>query len=89
MSQVTEIKMNPVAAAGMEGFSQFYDVCLGGQTADGRDATTDLSYAILKSVRPLQITSPDLCVRIHASTPEKFLHAVVETIKDGKGYPKP
>jgi pyruvate formate-lyase/glycerol dehydratase family glycyl radical enzyme len=88
MSQVTEIKMNPVAAAGTEGFSQFCDVCLGGQTADGRDATTDLSYAILESVRPLQITSPDLCVRIHANTPEKFLHAVVETIKDGKGYPK-
>ena len=88
MSEVTEIKMNPVAAAGTEGFSQFCDVCLGGQTADGQDATNELSYAILESVRPLQITSPDLCVRIHANTPEKFLHAVVETIKDGKGYPK-
>ena len=84
MSEVTEIKMNPVAAAGTEGFSQFCDVCLGGQTADGQDATNELSYAILESVRPLQITSPDLCVRIHANTPEKFLHAVVETIKDGK-----
>lgn len=88
MSQVTEIKMNPVAAAGTEGFSQFCDICLGGQTADGRDATNELSYLILESVRPLQITSPDLCVRIHANTPERFLHAVAETIKDGKGYPK-
>jgi pyruvate formate-lyase/glycerol dehydratase family glycyl radical enzyme len=88
MSQVTEIKMNPVAAAATEGFSQFSDVCLGGVTPEGQDATTDLSYAILESVRPLQITSPDVCVRIHANTPEKFLHAVVETIKDGKGYPK-
>lgn len=88
MSQVTEIKMNPVAAAGTEGFSQFCDVCLGGLTPDGQDATNELSYLILESVRPLQITSPDLCVRIHANTPEKFLHAVVDTIKDGKGYPK-
>ncbi|MCK1443681.1 glycyl radical protein [Bradyrhizobium sp. 48] len=88
MSQVTEIKMNPVAAAGTEGFSQFVDVCLGGLTPDGQDATTDLSYAILESVRPLQITAPDVCVRIHANTPEKFLHAVVDAIKDGKGYPK-
>lgn len=88
MSQVTEIKMNPVAAAGTEGFSQFCDVCLGGLVADGRDATTELSYVILESVRPLQITSPDLCVRVHENTPERFLHAVVDTIKDGKGYPK-
>jgi pyruvate formate-lyase/glycerol dehydratase family glycyl radical enzyme len=88
MSQVTEIKLNPVAAAGTEGFSQFSDVCVGGQTADGRDATNELSYLILESMRALQITSPDPCVRIHAGTPDAFLHHVVECIKDGKGYPK-
>jgi len=88
MSQVTEIKLNPVAAAGTEGFSQFSDVCVGGQTRDGRDATNELSYLILESMRGLQITSPDPCVRIHAGTPDAFLHHVVECIKDGKGYPK-
>jgi pyruvate formate-lyase/glycerol dehydratase family glycyl radical enzyme len=88
MSQVTEIKLNPVAAAGTEGFSQFSDVCVGGQTTDGRDATNELSYLILESMRGLQITSPDPCVRIHAGTPDAFLHHVVECIKDGKGYPK-
>jgi pyruvate formate-lyase/glycerol dehydratase family glycyl radical enzyme len=88
MSQVTEIKLNPVAAAGTEGFSQFPDVCVGGQTAEGRDATNELSYLILESVRPLQITAPDTCVRIHAGTPDAFLHHVVDCIKDGKGYPK-
>ncbi len=88
MSQVTEIKLNPVAAAGTEGFSQFSDVCVGGQTSDGLDATNDLSYLILESMRGLQITSPDPCVRIHANTPDRFLHHVVECIKDGKGYPK-
>ena len=88
MSQVTEIKLNPVAAAGTEGFSQFCDVVLGGQTPDGLDATNDLSYLILESMRGLQIVSPDPCVRIHANTPDAFLHHVVECVKDGKGYPK-
>lgn len=88
MSQVTEIKLNPVAAAGTEGFSQFPDVCVGGQTAEARDATNELSYLILESMRPLQITAPDTCVRIHSGTPDAFLHHVVECIKDGKGYPK-
>jgi formate C-acetyltransferase len=88
MSQAVEIKLNPVAAAGTEGFSQFMDVCVGGQTPDGLDATNDLSYLILESMRGLQIVSPDPCVRIHAGTPDRFLHHVVECIKDGKGYPK-
>jgi formate C-acetyltransferase len=88
MSQVAEIKLNPVAAAGTEGFSQFPDVCVGGQTADGRDATNELSRVILESMRPLQITAPDTCVRIHSGTPDSFLHHVADCIKDGKGYPK-
>lgn len=88
MSQVTELKLNPVAAAGTEGFSQFSDVCVGGLTAEGKDATNELSYLILESMRGLQLTSPDPCVRIHANTPDAFLHHVVECIKDGKGYPK-
>ncbi|MFO1414307.1 MAG: pyruvate formate lyase family protein [Burkholderiales bacterium] len=88
MSQAVEIKLNPVAAAGTEGFSQFMDVCVGGQTTEGRDATNELSYVILESMRGLQITSPDPCVRVHANTPDAFLHYVVECIKDGKGYPK-
>ena len=88
MSQVTEIKLNPVTAAGTEGFSQFPDVCVGGQTTDGRDATNELSHLILESMRALQITAPDPCVRIHSGTPDAFLHHVAECIKDGKGYPK-
>jgi len=88
MSQAVEIKLNPVAAAGTEGFSQFMDVCVGGQTTDGLDATNELSYLILESMRGLQLVSPDPCVRIHANTPDAFLHHVVDCIKDGKGYPK-
>lgn len=88
MAQVVELKLNPVVAAGTEGFAQFCNVCVGGQTPDGKDATNELSYLILESMRGLQITSPDTCVRIHANTPDAFLHHVVECIKDGKGYPK-
>jgi pyruvate formate-lyase/glycerol dehydratase family glycyl radical enzyme len=88
MSQVVELKLNPVAAAGTEGFSQFSDVCVGGQTSDGHDATNELSYLILESTRALPLVSPDPCVRIHANTPDAFLHHIVDCIKDGKGYPK-
>jgi pyruvate formate-lyase/glycerol dehydratase family glycyl radical enzyme len=88
MFQCVEIKLNPVAAAGTEGFSKFEDIVLGGQTSDGRDATNELSYLILESTRALQITVPEPCIRIHANTPDHFLHYVAEVIKDGKGFPK-
>ncbi len=88
MAQCVELKLNPVAAAGTEGFSKFEDICLGGQTTDGQDATNDLTYLILESTRSLQITCPEPCVRIHARTPDRLLHYVAEVIKDGKGFPK-
>ncbi len=88
MYQCVEIKLHPIAAASTEGFSKFEDVCVGGQTPDGKDATNELSYLILESTRALQITTPEPCVRIHANTPDKFLHYIAEVIKDGKGFPK-
>ena len=88
MQQCVELKLNPVAAAGTEGFSKFEDICLGGQTPEGKDATNELTYLILESTRGLPITAPEPCVRIHANTPERLLHYVAEVIKDGKGFPK-
>ena len=88
MNQCVEIAMNPVAAAGTEGFSKFEDICLGGQTPDGKDATNELTYVILESCRGLPITCPEPCVRYHANTPDRLLHYVAEMIKDGKGMPK-
>jgi formate C-acetyltransferase len=88
MAQCTEIKLNPVAAAGTEGFSKFETITLGGKTPDGLDATNELTYLILESTRGLQITTPEPAVRIHVNTPEKLLHYIAEIIQDGKGFPK-
>jgi formate C-acetyltransferase len=88
IQQSTESQMSPALAKGREGFSHHETVTIGGQTPDGLDATNDLTYLILESTRPLRTSYPELGARIHANTPDKFLHAVAETIKDGKGSPK-
>src|SRR5512143_2204829 len=88
LAQSIESQMSPSAAKGREGFSHHETVTIGGQTPDGLDATNELSYVLLESTRPLRLSYPELGVRIHAGTPDKFLHAVAETIKDGKGSPK-
>jgi len=59
MQQCVEIKLNPVAAAGTEGFSKFEDICLGGQTPDGKDATNELTYLILESTRDWRSPPPN------------------------------
>ena len=88
MMQSTESQMSPAMAKGRQGFSHHETVTIGGQTPDGRDATNELSYLILESTRGLKISYPELGARIHTGTPDRFLHAVVDTIKDGKGSPK-
>src|SRR5512139_260545 len=88
MMQSIESQMSPSAAKGREGFSHHETVTIGGQTTDGQDATNELSYVLLESTRPLRSSYPELGVRIHANTPDRFLHAVADTIKDGKGSPK-
>src|SRR5512136_1386054 len=86
--QSTESQMSPAMAKGRQGFSHHETVTIGGQTPDGLDATNELSYVLLESTRQLRCSYPELGVRIHANTPDRFLHAVAETIKDGKGSPK-
>ncbi|MBR0830730.1 hypothetical protein JQ596_35015 [Bradyrhizobium manausense] len=88
MMQSVESQMSPSAASGREGFSHHETVTIGGQTAEGRDATNELSYIVLESTRPLKCSYPELAVRIYAGTPDKFLHAVADAIKDGKCSPK-
>jgi pyruvate formate-lyase/glycerol dehydratase family glycyl radical enzyme len=72
----------------MQGYAHFEQTMVGGQTADGRDATNELSYLILQSKKEFPLDYPDLSARIHARTPEPFLRKVCELIKEGTGFPK-
>jgi len=71
-----------------EGYAHWEATTIGGQTREGRDATNELSHLMLRSKREFPLNYPDLAARIHARTPDSFLHAVCETIKEGTGFPK-
>ena len=60
----------------------FETVTIGGVDKNGNDATNELSYVILESKRGFPIPYPDLAARIHSGTPDKFLKACCEVIKD-------
>jgi formate C-acetyltransferase len=88
MAQFIDLYLSPTGGAFNEGYAHWEAVTVGGQTPEGRDATNDLSYMFLRSKREFPLNYPDLAVRIHARTPERFLYEVAETIKEGSGFPK-
>ena len=65
----------------------YQNVTVGGQTADGRDATNPMSWMILKSVAQCHLTQPNLTVRYHKGLPDDFMRECVEVVRCGFGMP--
>jgi formate C-acetyltransferase len=70
------------------GFPMGFNVLLGGQDDRRNDATNELSYLFLKAEADLLLPQPNLSVRIHSGSPERFLHAVGYVISKGNGMPQ-
>ena len=88
MAEFIDMYISPTGGAFNEGYAHWEAVTVGGQTPDGRDASNDLTYIILKSKREFPLHYPDLAARIHSRAPERYLWDVAETIKYGSGFPK-
>ena len=88
MAEFIDMYISPTGGAFNEGYAHWEAVTVGGQTPDGRDASNDLTYLILKSKREFPLHYPDLAARIHSRAPERYLWDVAETIKYGSGFPK-
>jgi len=80
------------------GFPIGFNIVLGGQRGGGqrrvdhrpvgRDATNALSYMCLRAQADLGLTQPNLSVRVHAGSPQRFLEAVAYVISRGSGMPQ-
>ena len=60
---------------------------LGGVTAEGADASSDLTDLCLEVVADLKIHRPQVAVRWHPAMPEERLRAAVRTWRSGAGGP--
>lgn len=88
MAQYQDLYISPAGVKFNEGYAHWEAVTIGGVDENGDDATNELSYLLLENKREFPLNYPDLAARIHKKSPEKFLHAVAETIKEGSGFPK-
>lgn len=70
------------------GFPIGFNLAVGGQLADGSDATNLLSFMCLRAQADLGLTQPNLSIRVHAGSPQEFLEAAAFVIGKGSGMPQ-
>jgi len=71
----------------MGGHPMFQSIVIGGQTADGRDATNELSELCLEVTAELGLPQPSLYLRYHENSPGELLMKACEVIRLGIGMP--
>lgn len=69
------------------GYQPFVNMCVGGVTRDGLDATNDLTYLLMDAVRHVKIYQPSLATRIHNKSPKKYMKKIVDVVRSGMGFP--
>lgn len=69
------------------GYQPFVNMCVGGVTREGADATNDLTYLLMDAVRHTKIYQPSLACRVNNKSPEKYLRKIVDVVRAGMGFP--
>ncbi len=70
------------------GFPIGFNVALGGINEKGKDVTNELSFLCLKASADIRMPQPNLSVRLHNRTSQKFLMEVSQVISLGFGMPQ-
>ena len=76
-----------VTAAESGTYTDFANINIGGLTRAGADAVSEVSYLLLEIIDQLHTLQPSSNVQISRKTPERFLHAACEVIRQGYGFP--
>ncbi|MFM2479919.1 glycyl radical protein [Celerinatantimonas sp. YJH-8] len=76
-----------VSAQAFAGYAVFQNLCVGGQTPEGLDATNDMSYMCMEATAHVQMPQPSFSIRVWQDTPEEFLFRASELVRLGLGVP--
>ncbi|MCD8154972.1 MAG: hypothetical protein LUF78_09875 [Clostridiales bacterium] len=69
------------------GMAKWHNFTIGGQKADGTDATNDLTYLMLDAALITKTPHHTLTVRVHEGTPKKLMLKALEVVRSGLGMP--
>ncbi|MCP2004530.1 UNVERIFIED_ORG: formate C-acetyltransferase [Buttiauxella agrestis ATCC 33320] len=76
-----------VSAQAFAGYAVFQNLCVGGQTEDGLDATNDLSYMCMEATAHVRLPQPSFSIRVWQGSPDTFLYRACELVRLGLGVP--
>jgi len=76
-----------VSTRAFGGYPMFQNLCVGGQTREGKDSTNDLSYMCIDATAHVRLSAPSFSVRIWNKTPDEFLLRSCELSRLGLGMP--
>lgn len=79
---------NSGSAKYFAGFPIGFNVACGGQTADGRDASNELSFLFLKAQEHLLLPQPNLSARLFKGSSQEFVDECSRVIGKGSGMPQ-
>lgn len=69
------------------GYYRFPHIDVGGLTREGRDATNELSYLLLRAMRYVKTTGPTVSIQLHQKTPDSLLMEACKLAAEGMGHP--
>ncbi len=75
------------SAEGFAGYGLFQNLIVGGQDAEGRDITNDLSYMCMEAQMHVRLPQPSLSIRVWNRTPHALLVKAASVTREGLGVP--
>ncbi len=75
------------SAKGFAGYSLFQNLIVGGQDAEGRDVTNDLSFMCIEASFHVFLPMPSLSIRVWNGSPQDLLIRAAELTRTGIGLP--
>lgn len=76
-----------VSAQAFAGYAVFQNLCVGGQTEEGLDATNEVSYMCMEATAHVSLPAPSFSIRVWQDTPDEFLYRACEVVRLGLGVP--
>lgn len=69
------------------GYPTYQNICVGGQTIDGKDGVNSLSWLCLSALAETRLSEPNFYMRVYPGTPADFLDAALQVVRMGFGMP--
>jgi pyruvate-formate lyase len=81
------IKLSAAKRSQHSGFAKWRNMTIGGVTADGNDASNELTWLVLEAANRVRTPHHTITLRVHEGTPEDLMLKTLEVVRTGIGMP--